>query len=136
MLSGAISSYPVMHAVMLLAAAIAAIASVGMRGRCSAALLVASSVATIIISGRDLFAYAEGAPMNGNLRLGVLALLLPMFPPTNLILLQELYRSTRDLVMSAAGRQVGKFRSPVLPLVAITTAYVVAVAMLALKSAF
>jgi hypothetical protein len=136
MLRDAISSYPVMHAVVLLAAAIAAIGSVGMRGRFPAGLLFAASVATIIVSGRDLFAYAEGAPMDGNLRLVVLVLLLPMFPPTNLILLQQLYRSTRDLVIPAAGRQGGKFRSPVLPLVAIATSYVMAVAMLALKSAF
>ncbi|MDX3930085.1 MAG: hypothetical protein QHC90_30435 [Shinella sp.] len=124
-----------MHAVVLLAAAIAAIASVGMLGRCSPALLFVSSVAAIIVSGRDLLPYAEGAPMDSNLRTAVLVLLLPMFPPTNLILLQQLYSSGRDLVMPAAGRREGRFGLPVLPLVAIAMDYVVAVAMLALKVA-
>jgi hypothetical protein len=59
MLSGAVSSYPVMHAVVLMAAAIAAVASVGMRGRFSAAFLFASSVATIIVSGRDLLSFCS-----------------------------------------------------------------------------
>lgn len=42
MLSSATSSYPLIQAVVLLAAALAA-ASVSMRGRCSAVLLLASS---------------------------------------------------------------------------------------------
>ncbi|KKX28780.1 hypothetical protein [Rhizobium sp. LC145] len=73
--------------------------------------------------------------MDGNLRLAVIALLLPMFPPTNLILLRQLYGSARDLMMPAAGRREGQFGLPVLPLVAIAMDYVVAVAMLALKVA-
>ncbi|MBX4864062.1 hypothetical protein HJA86_29830 [Rhizobium bangladeshense] len=89
-----------------------------------------------MVSGRDLFAYAESAPMDGNLRLAVLMLLVPMFPPTNLILLQKLYRSARDLVLPAAGGQGAHLGSPVLPLVAIAMDYVLAVGMLALKSAF
>ena len=40
---------------------------------------------TIMVSGRDLLAHAESAPMDGNLRLGVLVLLLPIFPPISLI---------------------------------------------------
>ncbi|MBX5297530.1 hypothetical protein HJB96_32275 [Rhizobium sp. NLR15a] len=92
-------------------------------------------MATIIVSGRDLFAYTEGAPMDGN-RLAVVVLLLPMFPPTNLILLQKLYRSARDLAMPTAGGQGGQFGSPVLLLVAIGMVYVLAVGMLALQSAF
>ncbi|MDK4717944.1 hypothetical protein PH552_01085 [Rhizobium sp. CNPSo 3968] len=125
-----------MHALVLLAAVIAAIASVGMRGRASAALLFMSSFATIIVSGRDLFPYAKGAPMDGNLRLAVVVLLLPMFPPTNLILLQKLYRSARDLAMPTAVGQGGQFGSPLLLLVAIAMVYVLAVGILALQSAF
>lgn len=134
MFSGAISSYPVMHAVVLLAAAIAAIASISIRGRVSAALLFISSLATIIVSGRDLFPYAERAPMDGILRLAVLVLLLPMLPPTNLILLQQLYRSARDLVMPPIGSQRTRLGSPVLSLVAIAMDYILAVAMHLLKS--
>jgi len=136
MFIGAISSYPVVHAIVLVAAAIAAIASIGIRGRVSAALLFISSLATIIVSGRDLFPYAEGAPMDGTLRLAVLLLLLPMFPPTNLILLQQLYRSARDLVMPPIGSQRTPVGSPVSLLVAIGMVYMLAVAMLALQSAF
>ncbi|MCR6727325.1 hypothetical protein [Agrobacterium fabrum] len=57
--------------------------------------------------------------MDGNLRLAVLVILFPMLPPMNLILLQQLYSSRRDLVMRAAGRREGQFGLPVLPLVAI-----------------
>lgn len=134
MFISAISSYPVIHVIVLVAAAIAAIASVGFRGRVSAALLSLSSLATIMVSGRDLFPYAEGAPMDGILRLAVLVLLLPMFPPTNLILLQQLYKSAGDLVMPPIGTQRRRLGSPVLPLVAIAMDYVLAVGMLALKS--
>ncbi len=134
MLDDAISSYPVVHAVVLVAAAIAAIASVGIRGRVSAALLFMSSLATIIVSGRDLLPYAEGAPMDGIVRLAALMLLLPMFPPTNLILLQKLYRSARDLMMPPIGSQRTCLGSPVSLLVAIGMVYVLAVGMLALKS--